>query len=107
MARSDPHKKRFVLICPVCGRRCPVGTLQCPDDGARLESRIEIVCPTCGRANPPDARFCLEDGRPLFTEPSDVDEAPAPPPLRTEPPSCPCDPHAEPDAGEEPPRRGC
>lgn len=106
MARSDPHKKRFVLVCPRCGARCPVGTLECPHDGARLESRLEILCPSCGRANPPDVRYCVEDGTPLFSEPQDPDESESPPPHRCEPPCCPADPHAEPETGEEPPRFG-
>ncbi len=106
MARSDPSKKRFVVVCPACGRRWPVGMCECPDDGTRLEGRTVIVCPTCGRENPAESRVCLEDGTPLFHEPRDADEAPAPPSPRPEPPTCCCEHQAELDPGEEPRRLG-
>lgn len=63
------------LLCPVCQKDYPPGTLYCPSDGAQLDPgessddrppRQAMICPACRRGYAPEARFCPHDTEELM-----------------------------------------
>lgn len=68
--RASPSED---MICPVCRRGHPPGSVRCAHDGTMLVPYREFaaakgrdnVCPVCGERYPAHMKFCGKDGAPL------------------------------------------